>query len=242
MKHTLLPKPVMRQASTVQRSVSIVNVNTPDPRLSLKPYWNQQVLVQATVDVNTFRYKRSFCLLTDVKVAPFSDRLKREEDRCFVPVHHSWIEQTQVADLCEPGSTIYFPAVVISYQRADGSWSYGFRNADCVGAGDVLAYHCGDLYLALVNETYVGSMAGAIQAAEGVIIKELRSGIDAIHNQPIVYSQYGRASFIKFVQGNFRNLVRMAKRNDFAEGWDWLKHVALREFQAKSFANPLLNP
>ena len=189
---------------------------------------------------NVYHGQRAFTLLTDVRVSPLEERLKDYDDRIYTPIDHSWIDITGEDSHAFVGAGIYRPSVVISYQRANGTWSYGFRGIDTAGAPQMLQVCCADLYLKLLHGDHSGSKAGAIQAALNRLVKELRSGVDAETGCPIVYAQYGRSSFIKLIEATFRKLIAYAKCSDFKVGMQWLADVVADDYDAPCYDNPAI--
>jgi hypothetical protein len=246
----LKARPTLPKRQETERVLKVIKLPEPTAqpavdaeRTALKPLWNKLVIASATVAANTFRHQRSFCLLSKVKVSAESERIKPEAEREAITLDHVWVEQTTDVDLSKEGSSIFFMARVISYQRADGSRSYGLRIVDVASPIAVISGYCAELAMKIAANDCAGSVTGAMQATINKITRELKLGISSTSNLPYLFGEYGRNSMVSTMQKVFRKMIRQYQTGKRKQALEFLKALALAEMESTQshFANPLMS-
>ena len=123
----LLAKPTRPQLSSVTSTITVVRDIWPDNRHLLQPLWGKPVCLNGTVEHISCVNKRRFVLIKNVTIAPSNQRRVDQNMRDNIRTDHSWLEIAPDEGVIEPGNAVQCMAVVIKYQRADRSESFGFR-------------------------------------------------------------------------------------------------------------------
>lgn len=223
-------KPVRSSTFSLPRKSWIISDDPSEDRVRvlLKPYFNQVFWVSGINQRYSRRGRRVFSLFKNVQCCTYAESIKPEEERTYLLFDHIWSEMTGTTDYPPLGSECSGISRVITYQRLDGTRSFGFRPYLTHTYGIALQTMVSRITTELDEKDlrYV-SVAGCISKHVALLTRDIKRGNYMNSFDEIIYinMSLGTRKALSHLQKIERMLLQEAKRGNYKQIQKWFDQI-----------------